>query len=734
MTVQQYGNYELIERIARGGMAEVFKARMKGAAGFEKLVALKMLHSHLAEDQDMVASLKDEARLVSNMLHPNICQVLYFEQIGETYCITMEYIHGKDVSTMMRALRKATQKLPLEFALYIIRQTLTGLDYAHRMVDAATNAPLNIIHRDISPQNILVSYSGAVKIIDFGIAKAAEGLHHTQDGVIKGKFRYMAPEQAMGQAIDHRVDIFAAGVVLYEMLLGETHSKGATDAELIVKAQSGAFEPIERIVSGLPRDLPEIVRKALMRDPAERFPSARLFRNALDTVVKREGLEVAPEAMASYLNHMFPDVHSRGSRVDEIEQLAGDILELSPLPETGQMQMMPRGPGYASGPGFAAGSGPMPAVTAPPRPLSSRPAPLPVNLAPPPTLDFSAPAPPAPAPAPPAPPPPGAPPPPAAAPGTAGAVIPEAHPVGLTRATSEKARERRKQERTQKKEEKVRVEKETETMRVRPDGFPRPQRPPVLWPFIDRLGKAFVNTLVNLFLGVLLIAIGAGILYFTRSEQEADKPDPKKKTTIADPARDCKRGSVEITLISEPADAEVFLDGEKLPQNTPLHNVETEMCFNVPLGIRVVKGDLSFEQKVDYPVSGKRISLKVKLEKGGGSVTPVPGDDPGSGGGSGGSGGGGGMRPGQDPGGAVPPPDDGPVDLAGGVGILKVTCSAPCTISIGGKNKGAEKVFRLRARKEPYTIQADFGSGVLSELKKVDIFPNQDNFVHFSHP
>jgi serine/threonine protein kinase len=204
MTAKQYGNYELVERIARGGMAEVFKARMKGAAGFEKLVALKMLHSHLAEDADMVASLKDEARLVSNMLHPNICQVLYFEQIGETYCITMEYIHGKDVSTMMRALRKSNQKLPLEFALFIIRQTLTGLDYAHRMVDSSNN-PLNIIHRDISPQNILVSYSGAVKIIDFGIAKAAEGLHHTQDGVIKGKFRYMAPEQAMGLAIDHRV-------------------------------------------------------------------------------------------------------------------------------------------------------------------------------------------------------------------------------------------------------------------------------------------------------------------------------------------------------------------------------------------------------------------------------------------------------------------------------------------------------------------------------------------------
>jgi len=721
MTVQQYGNYEVVERIARGGMAEVFKARMKGAAGFEKLVALKMLHSHLAEDADMVASLKDEARLVSNMLHPNICQVLYFEKIGETYCITMEYIHGKDVSTILRALRKSGQKLPLEFALFIIRQTLTGLDYAHRMTDSSSNAPLNIIHRDISPQNILVSYSGAVKIIDFGIAKAAEGLHHTQDGVIKGKFRYMAPEQAMGLAIDHRVDIFAAGVVLYEMLLGDTHSKGATDAELIIKAQSGAFEPIERQVRNLPRDLAEVVKKSLMKEPSERFPSARLFRNALDMIVKREGLEVAPEAMASYLNHLFPDVHSQGSRVDEVEQLAGDILELSPLPETGEAQLMSRQSG------FAAGSGSMPSFPQPaarPAPLSARPAPLPANLAPPSTMDFSSPPPPPPAVVP-------------APPGAAPAVLPEAHPVGLTKATSEQARERRKLEREHKKEQ-VRIEKENETMRVKAAALARPKGPPVLWPFIDRLGKAFVNTLVNIFLGLLVIAIGAGILYFTRSEEAGDVKDPKN-SPIADPAKDCKRGPVELTLVSDPADAEVFFDGEKISQNTPLHNVNTDMCYNVPLAIRVVKGDLSWEQKVDFPVNTGRISLKVKLEKGGGMAVVPDSGDPGTSGDhprtpySGGTTGPSGMRPAPDMTTDAPPPD-GPVDLAGGIGVLKITCSASCTILIAGKNKGSEKVFRLRARKDPYQVQADFGGGVLSEIKTVYIFPNQDNFAHFSHP
>lgn len=717
---QQYGNYELIERIARGGMAEVFKARMKGAAGFEKLVALKMLHSHLAEDAEMVASLKDEARLVSNMLHPNICQVLYFEKLGDRYCITMEYIDGKDVASIMRTLRKMRQKLPLEFALYIIRQTLTGLDYAHRMTDPSTNAPLNIIHRDISPQNILVSYAGAVKIIDFGIAKAAEGLHHTQDGVIKGKFRYMAPEQAMGKAIDHRVDIFAAGIVLYEMLLGETHAKGATDAELIIKAQTAQFEPIEHLVPGLPRDLPEILKKALMREPNERFPSARLFRNALDTVVKREGLEVAPEAMAAFLRNLFPDPHIGGSRVDEMEQLAQDVLELSPLPETGQAQVIPH-PSAADRSAARSPSTMMPA-----RPASARPAPLPPpNLAPPPVIDFSSP------PAPPPPPVTSAPPPPPEAP------LPEAHPVGLTRATSESARERRKREREEKKQEKIRQEKvrQEETRQVVPSAFAKPRSPSRLWLFIDRLGKAFVNTLINLFWALVLVAIGASILYFTRSESHSDTT---LHNTTEKVEKSCRMGLVEITLKSTPEEADVYFDGELIPQKTPWFNVQLEMCYNIPTKIRVQKGDLFWERKVDYPVKEDgRLFLNVQLSPGGGTPpesTVEPnrparssswrGDSHASG-----------MKVATSsvPSSAMEPPPE-PVDLAGGIGILKITCSAPCTVFISGKNKGSEKIFRLRARKDPYEVQADFGGGVLSEPKLVYIYPNQDNFAHFSPP
>ena len=281
---QQYGNYELIERIARGGMAEVFKARMKGAAGFEKLVALKMLHAHLAEDAEMVASLKDEARLVSNMLHPNICQVLYFEKIGDRYCITMEYIHGRDVATIMRTLRKTGQKMPLEFALYIIRQTLTGLDYAHRMTDPTTNTPLNIIHRDISPQNVLVDRSGTVKVCDFGIATGPWREERTRTGIVKGKVGYMAPEQAAGSRVGPQADLYSVGLLLVAMLEGSHPFEGSDTEEIRRKARQG-LDPdrLARLPGG--EALREVITTALAPRPKDRFPTAEAMRRALREAV-----------------------------------------------------------------------------------------------------------------------------------------------------------------------------------------------------------------------------------------------------------------------------------------------------------------------------------------------------------------------------------------------------------------------------------------------------------------
>ncbi|MGM0597334.1 MAG: serine/threonine protein kinase, partial [Myxococcota bacterium] len=420
----KYGKYELLERIARGGMAEIYKARITGEAGFQKLLALKKLHAHLSENHEMVNMLKDEANIVSNMMHPNICQVYDLGKVEDTYYIAMEYIHGKDLSTIIRKERKRKRKIPLDIGLFIIRQVLTGLDYAHRMVDPTTGNQLNIVHRDISPQNIIVSYSGGIKVIDFGIAKATQGLHHTQDGVIKGKFRYMAPEQAMGKNLDHRVDIFATGVVLYEMLMGESHSRGASDAQLIIKAQTANFEPIDNLIKGLPKGLGLAVMKSMAKNIDNRFPSARTFRNALDRIVKREGLEVAPDVVSSYLTSLFPNPFSKGSRVDEIEQLSGsDFIEVN--------SEIPDATGY-----FKGQKHPDPP---PPMDLDNNNSSLPLkspdgfsqpvpdyqnaveDIPPPDPVDLSK---------------------------------IEAKPLGLTKATSEKGRERRRRERLKKKKQK----------------------------------------------------------------------------------------------------------------------------------------------------------------------------------------------------------------------------------------------------------------------------------------
>ncbi len=320
-----YGKYELLERIASGGMAEVYKARLIGAAGFSKYVAIKRLHQHLAEDEDMVRMLMDEARLVSMMNHPNVCQVIDFGYESDTYYIAMEFIDGRDMSSMIRRTKRQGHKVPLNIGLKIIQDVLSGLDYAHRLRDPDTGAPLNIIHRDVSPQNVMITWEGTVKVIDFGIAKAEQALHSTQAGVIKGKFRYMAPEQAMGLNLDHRVDIFAVGVMLYELILGESHARQMSDTQMLFKMQRAEFDPIDRLVPSTPPDLAAAVMKALAHNPAERYPSARTFRKALEKVVLANGLHADSEEVAAYLMQLFPGRQNTKSRVDLIESSTHDM-------------------------------------------------------------------------------------------------------------------------------------------------------------------------------------------------------------------------------------------------------------------------------------------------------------------------------------------------------------------------------------------------------------------------
>ncbi len=316
MTSVRLGKYQLIERIAYGGMAEVFKAKALGEAGFERTVAIKKLHSRYAEDREVVAMLQDEARLVSQLVHPNICQVFDLSRDEDSFFITMEYIDGRDLAAVMRKAHKHFPRaLPYPAIIYVMDGLLDALDYAHRKRDA-NGEPLGIIHRDISPQNIIVSFEGDVKVIDFGIAKARTQSHRTEQGVIKGKFRYMSPEQARGEPIDHRTDIFAAGVVFYEMVLGRPHSQGLTDMQLLVNIQQGFIEPLDQIVPDIPATINALIERALAPDPRQRWGSAGEFRRQLDGYARSTGLHFDRQAMAELMQDLFPGSWQTSTQTD----------------------------------------------------------------------------------------------------------------------------------------------------------------------------------------------------------------------------------------------------------------------------------------------------------------------------------------------------------------------------------------------------------------------------------
>jgi len=304
---QRYGKYLLLDRIAYGGMAEIFKAKALGAAGFEKNVAIKRLHSRYAEDREVIAMLQDEARIVSQLNHQNICQVLDLGRVDDTYYIAMEFVDGADLATIMRRGEKLFPRaLPYPAILFIMNEVLSGLDYAHRKTDPDGNS-MGIIHRDISPQNVLVSLEGEVKIIDFGIAKAKGQSHKTEAGVIKGKFRYMSPEQARGEHIDHRADVFAAGVVLYELILGHPHSRGLTDMQVLVRIQQGYLDPLDQLIPDLPVPLTEMVDRALAPRPEDRWPSAGQFKRAVDGFSRSNGLEFNRDNLSELMRRLFPE-------------------------------------------------------------------------------------------------------------------------------------------------------------------------------------------------------------------------------------------------------------------------------------------------------------------------------------------------------------------------------------------------------------------------------------------
>ncbi len=276
-----FGRYFLLQRLAVGGMAEIYRAKMLGAGGFEKELVVKRILPNRSQDQGFIRMLVNEARLTVQLTHNNIAQIYECGAVEGTYYIAMEQVHGVSMKDMMATFARSGVQLSPEQAMFLVLQLLQGLDYAHRKTDAE-GRPLQIVHCDVSPDNALVSYEGEVKLLDFGIARAATGLSNYKEGMLMGKLGYVAPEQAsLEKAWDHRVDIFATGTILYELLAKQKPFPRATDVESLIESRKAKVVPPTAFDDRLPKEIDAIVHKALAYDPEKRYPSARAFADAL---------------------------------------------------------------------------------------------------------------------------------------------------------------------------------------------------------------------------------------------------------------------------------------------------------------------------------------------------------------------------------------------------------------------------------------------------------------------
>jgi len=301
---RQFGKYILLDQLAVGGMAELFRAMITSVQGFEKLIAIKKILPHLANEEDLVRAFIDEAKLAALLHHQNVVQIYDFGSLDETYFIAMEYLLGKDCRIIISKGKEKNNPLDPQNAILIVSRICAGLDYAHNLKDFQ-GRPLNIIHRDISPPNILITYEGDVKIVYFGIAKAASQNSRTQMGMIKGKVAYMSPEQAAGKTIDHRSDIFSCGIILYEMITGKRMFSGDT-LHILSKVREADFVKPDELNSDLPKKLLEVFDRALKKDPEERYQTCGEMLNDLEECMQI-GTYPTSHGLAKYMKTLFAE-------------------------------------------------------------------------------------------------------------------------------------------------------------------------------------------------------------------------------------------------------------------------------------------------------------------------------------------------------------------------------------------------------------------------------------------
>ncbi|OJY24553.1 MAG: hypothetical protein BGO98_16745 [Myxococcales bacterium 68-20] len=304
--------YELLCPIASGGMASVWLARLRGKRGFEKLFAIKTIKTELISEPHFQEMFLDEARIASRIIHPNVAQILELGEQDDILYLVMEYVDGDSLAKINRLTLKRGSPLPPGVSLRIMAETCAGLHAAHQLKDAQGES-LGVVHRDVSPQNILVSTEGAAKVIDFGLVKAKNrSAGETGQGVVKGKIRYMAPEQVSSKGTDHRADVWAAGMCLYELLVG--HSPYHTEDDLDVVKRLMSPDPLPAFDVALPPPIEKILAKALVKEPDDRYESCAQMRRALESAIHELDLRAEHEDVAEFLKETLPELASKRAK------------------------------------------------------------------------------------------------------------------------------------------------------------------------------------------------------------------------------------------------------------------------------------------------------------------------------------------------------------------------------------------------------------------------------------
>lgn len=319
--------YRVVEKLESGGMAEVFRAESEGLQGFRKQVAIKRVLPNLSSKKKFISMFLDEARLSAQLSHSNCVQVFDIGVGDNAYFIVMEFVDGANLKSIIDHIKKSGRDFPVEAAVYISLELCKGLSYAHELTDSVTGAALHIVHRDMSPPNVLITKFGEVKIVDFGLAKANSQLEKSEPGIIKGKFSYLSPEAAIGQEVDARTDVFAVGIILWELLAGQRLFLGDTDFQTVKRVQAAQVPSISSINKKVPPELERILVRALARDPLQRYQTARALGLDLSKFMFRYSVPVSTFDVATLVQGAMKErARHRPQQASIIDKLIEEAL------------------------------------------------------------------------------------------------------------------------------------------------------------------------------------------------------------------------------------------------------------------------------------------------------------------------------------------------------------------------------------------------------------------------